>query len=57
MIFTEALKKEVFGTATKNSRLANTKIVERATELYRPPSLLNAVKEITGTHDELKTSS
>jgi len=40
MIFTEALKKEVFGPVHKNPRLAQAKIVERATAVpaIAPPS-------------------
>jgi len=39
MIFTEALKKEMFGPVHKNPRLAEAKIVERATApATAPPS-------------------
>jgi len=53
MIFTEALKKEVFGPVTKNSRLANAKIVERTSlenEATEPSSVLKAANVIAALH-------
>ncbi len=60
MIFTEALKKEVFGSTTKNSTLANARIVERTTlekQRYESPSFLKAATEIASLHEKQKTNS
>jgi len=63
MIFTDLLKKEVFGPETKNRTLANAKnakIVERSPlqkQLHEPPSFLKAARPIAITHNNGKPNS
>jgi len=59
MIFTEALKKEVFGPSAKNPTLANAKIVERTPlqqQLYQQPTFLKAAKQIATIHEKKSNS-
>ena len=57
MIFTDLLKKEVFGTETKSPRLANAKIVERRVlpqPTYQPASILKTTEAIAIIHNNEK---
>jgi len=60
MIFTEALKKEVFGSTNKKSPLASARIVERSSieaGSTRPSSVMKAAAEIAAIHKQHKPVS
>ena len=57
MIFTEALRKEVFGPVGKNPKLAGAKIVERtglANQVTTAANVLKAANTIAALHDKQK---